>query len=314
MISTKHAPAPATPFDVVVVGGGPGGLSAALALGRANKRVLLCDRGPRRNAAAIHLHNFVSRDGVTPADFRAASRQQLEAYPRVDVRDVHVDVITGERGAFDVTLDDGRIVQTRRIVLATGMVDQPVEIDGFADLWGTSIFQCPYCHGFEHKGRRWATLVRPETAPHIVPFALQLRGWSEQVVVVVERDGLLDDQARTALEAGGVVVKTVPVRRLVGTAGLLDTIELADGQRLACDVLFAHPSQRQVGVVQALAPTLDEFGFVVVNQRLETSIPGIYAAGDLSTRMQAAIVAAAAGMQAAAMINLELTIETVTSR
>jgi len=308
---TKDAP---KPYDVVIVGGGPGGLAAALALGRANKRVLLCDRGPRRNAAAIHLHNFVSRDGVTPDAFRTASREQLAAYPLVDVHDTRVEAIDGGRGAFRLTLDDGSIVVARRIILATGMIDLPLTMDGFADHWGSSIFQCPYCHGYDHKGRRWATLARVDTVAHIVPFALQLRGWTDDVAVVVEVDGLLGDDARQALGAGGIHVAGAPVRRLVGSGGALQAIELADGQRLPCDVLFAHPPQRQVDVVASLKPRLDEHGFVVVDQRGETSIPGVFAAGDLCTRMHAAIAAASAGTFAAVAINIELTIETATAR
>src|SRR5687768_1591765 len=135
-------------YDIVIVGGGPGGLSAALALGRARKRVLLCDSGPRRNAAADQIHNFVTRDGTPPHEFRRIGRQQLATYPNVETREVPVESISGTRGAFQVRLTTGT-VEARRILLCTGMIDEMLPIDGFRELWGRGIFQCPYCHGWE---------------------------------------------------------------------------------------------------------------------------------------------------------------------
>ena len=152
-----------TTYDVLVVGGGPAGLAAALTLGRARKRVLLTDSGPRRNAAATHVYNFLTRDGTPPDEMRRVAREQLAHYPNVAVRDVGVRAITGEKGAFAITLDDDRVI-ARRVVLATGMIDEPIAIDGFTALWGRSIFQCPYCHGWRH--RVVAGASSPSTPTH----------------------------------------------------------------------------------------------------------------------------------------------------
>jgi len=135
---------------VVIVGGGPAGLSAALALGRGRKSVPLCDAGPPRNATAVQVHNFVTRDGISPNDFRRIGREQLAHYPAVDVRDRAVESIAGECGAFSVALSGGlepRVIKARRIILATGMIDDLPPIPGLVDAWGHSVFQCPYCHG-----------------------------------------------------------------------------------------------------------------------------------------------------------------------
>ena len=123
-------------FDVAIVGGGPAGLSAALALGRARKRVLLCDAGPRRNGAATHIHNFVTRDGTPPEEFRATARQQLQRYPNVQVRNVGVQSITGTSGAFHLALTTDEVIGTQRILLCTGMVDEMLPIEGFRERWG----------------------------------------------------------------------------------------------------------------------------------------------------------------------------------
>ena len=287
-------------FDVVIVGGGPAGLSAALNLGRARKRVLLCDAGPRRNAAAKEIHGFVTRDGTPPSEFRRIGREQLEPYGSVEARDVQVEEIRGEKGAFEVRLSTG-IVQARRILLCTGMIDELPDIEGFRELWGHSIFQCPYCHAWEEQDRRFGFLA---PGPELLEFALLLRGWTNDVTVLT--DGRFAVQ--TDLESAGVRIEERRIARI--SKG---EVELVDGGSLPLDVLFARPPQRQVGLVNALGLALDSGGYVVVDEGRQTSVAGIYAAGDLATPMQSAILAAAAGMQAAARINHELTVELAAS-
>jgi thioredoxin reductase len=300
-------------YDVVIVGGGPGGLSAALALGRARKRILLCDAGPRRNAAAVHVHNFVTRDGTPPEEFRRVARQQLATYPNVEVRDVRIESITGTRGAFQVALATERI-EARRVLLCTGMIDETFPIDGFRELWGRSIFQCPYCHGWEIRDQRWAYLGRADDAKHVVPFSLMLRGWTRDVVVFTGGAFEIPADGRAAFDAAGIQLETAPITRLVANEQGLEAVVLANGTQVACDALFAHPKQRQVELVAALGLALDDDGYVAVDpMKRETSVAGIYAAGDLTTRMQSALTAAALGQQAAAMINVELTMELATT-
>ncbi len=300
-------------YDVLIVGGGPAGLSAALALGRARKRVLLCDAGPRRNAAAVHVHNFTTRDGVPPGEFRRIARAELSQYANVDTRDEAVISITGVSGTFDVAFSGGSI-RARRILLSTGVIDELPEIGGFRELWGASIFQCPYCHGWEVQDQRFAYLAANTEA---LTFALFLRGWTSDVVALTHAKFEVADDVRQKLASGGVTVEERPIRRLLSYNGRLTRIELADGAMLERDVVFAHPPQRQVDLVSAIGVALDDKGFVQVNETTrETSIPGVYAAGDLAPSVQggqAAILSAASGMRAAAMINHTLTIELATT-
>lgn len=296
-------------YDVVIVGGGPAGLSAALTLGRARKRVLLCDSGPRRNAAASRIHNFVTRDGTPPDEFRRIGGQQLSTYPNVQVRETRVSGITGSKGAFQVELD-ADVAAARRILLCTGMVDEMLPIEGFVELWGWSIFQCPYCHGWEVRDRSWGCLASATNAAHLLPFASMLRGWSSDVAVFVDGTFELPEETSARLRAAGVRVETSPVVRLVARERRLDVIELSNGSRVECEVLFAQPPQRQVDLVLELEVALGDDGFVRIDpMSRETSIPGIYAAGDLTTRMQGAIHAAAAGSHGAGAVNVELTME-----
>jgi thioredoxin reductase len=297
--------------DVVIVGGGPSGLSAALALGRARKRVLVADSGPRRNAAAEQIHNFVTRDGTPPDEFRRIGREQLGRYPSVEVRDARVESISGERGAFRVALTSGS-VDARRVLLCTGMVDQMLPIAGFGELWGHSIFQCPYCHGWEVQDRRFGYLALPAHEAHFLPFALKLRGFTSDVVVFTADAFQVPDEARRRLESAGIRLETAAVERLAEREGRLEAVVLSGGTRVPCEVLFAQPPQRQVELVRALGLELDDDGYVRVDaMKRETSVPGVYASGDLTTRMQGAMFAAASGTQAGAMINLDLSMEFV---
>jgi thioredoxin reductase len=282
---------PTAIYDVVIVGGGPGGLSAALALGRARRRVLLCDAGPRRNAAAVHMHNFVTRDGTPPDEFRRLAREQLATYPNVEVRDAGVEAITGTRGAFDVRLSSGP-VRARRILLCVGMIDELLPIEGFGALWGHAIFQCPYCHGWEVRDRPWGFLASAAHPDQLLPFAFQLRAWTGDLVVFTGGAIAVPDETRAMLASAGIRLETAPVTRLVGAGDRLAAIELADGRRVA----------------RGLA--LDDDGYVKVDpMKLETSVPGIYAAGDLTTRMQGAMIAAALGTRAAAAMNVDVMME-----
>ena len=300
-------------YDIVIVGGGPAGLSAALALGRGRKRVLLLDAGARRNAAAQHIHNFVTRDGTPPDEFRRLGREQLATYPNVEIRQERVEAVSGAKGAFRLVVGSGTI-GARRIILATGMVDEMLPLEGFRELWGHAIFQCPYCHGWEVQDRAWGYLGRATDAGHFIPFAIMIRGWSRDVVAFTGGGFEVPEQGQRTLEAAGVRLETAPVARLVGADGKLEAVELANGARVARDVLFTHPPQRQVELVGTLGLVLDADGLVQIDPMTRaTSVPGIHAAGDLTTRMQGAIFAAAAGAHAAAAVNGDLTTELAAS-
>jgi thioredoxin reductase len=293
-------------YDVLIVGGGPAGLSAALALGRGRKRVLLCDAGTPRNARAVHMHNFVSRDGTPPPEFRRIARAQLETYANVELRGTRVQDVSGQRGAFEVRLEDGSI-HARRLLLCTGMIDELPSIEGYETFWGTSIFQCPYCHAWELQDRRFGVLAH---SVEMLEHALFIRGWSRDVVALTDGAYPVPAELRSDLERARLRLEERRVLRFSGSAGQLERVELEGGAALPLDVLFARPPQRQVSTVQSLGLALDGQGYVQVDpMTFETSVPGVYAAGDLMTPVQGAVLAAAAGMRAAAALNHALTVE-----
>jgi thioredoxin reductase len=290
-------------YDVVIVGGGPAGLSAALALGRARKRTLLCDSGTPRNAAAVHMQNFVTRDGTPPKEFRRIAAEQLQHYPSVELRKERVLAVTGTRGAFEVQLETGT-VDARRVLLCTGMIDEMPALDGFSNLWGSSIFACPYCHGWEIRDQRWAYLAKDADA---LSFALLLRGWTADIIALTNGAFEVPADVAARFASAGVRIEERPIARLLSAGDRLTAIEFTNGSLLERDVLFAHPHQRQVDVVQQLGLALDDHGFVKVDETTrETSIPGIHAGGDLITHAQGAVLAAASGTLAASRLNFAL--------
>lgn len=326
--SPASASSPSSSFDVVIIGGGPAGLSAALVLGRGRKRVLVVDGGTPRNAPAAHMNGFVSQDGTPPKEFRKIAGGQLAKYPAVVQRRGLVSSIEGEVGAFQVRIagesasgaggaEGAEVVTARRVILCNGMIDELPDLPGYRELWGHSIVQCPYCHGWEAQGQTFGCLLPPDASGPFLDFPLFLKGWTDDVVVL---SSTLPAEARARLEAAGVRVETRPLRRLLARQGEhgaeLEAAEVGgeeeDRARVAMSMLFAKPKQRQTALVASLGLALDDHGFVRVDEHKATSRPGISAAGDLTTMQQGALVAAAAGAQAAYMINHGLTMEDAT--
>lgn len=304
-MSPTPTPDCSTLYDVTIIGGGPAGLAAALILGRSRRRVLLLDAGAPRNSRAKAVHGMITRDGTPPAEIRRLAHEQLAAYPLVDRAENWVERVTGERDAFELDLRGGTRVRTRRIVLALGMVDVLPELPGYEELWGRAIFQCPYCHAWEQQDKPFGFLA---PGPEALDFALFLKGWTSDIIAFTEGRFEVPAEKREQLEAAGVRIEERPILRLILSAegDRLDALELSDGSRVSREVLFARPPQHQTALVSSLGLALDENGYVQVDARQATSIPGIYAAGDLTTMMQNATMAAAAGNLAAAMVNHDL--------
>jgi thioredoxin reductase len=265
-------------YDALVIGGGPAGLQAALTLGRMHRPTLLLDSGTYRNAPAEAMHNFVTNDGRGPAEFRAIVHDELAAYADVEVRDVAAtSVARRDGGALATILVDGTVVESRTVVLATGLRDVMPNVPGFAEQWGRTVHVCPFCHGHELAGKRVAIQDSPAAA-HQVPLLSPIAA-SVQVVPPVTAVEVVPDGLRVLSAAGSVVV----------------------------DGLFAHPAYEQAAPFAAqLGVELRESGCIAVDLFGRTSMPGVYAAGDLAhvadlpMPMASVLAAAYAGQMAGA--------------
>jgi thioredoxin reductase len=289
-----------TNVDVLVVGGGATGLSAALVLGRARRRVVVVDAGAPRNAPAAHMQGFLSRDGMPPGAFLAAGRAEVRRY---DVELIDDRVVALEAG-FVARLAGGRVLHARRVVVATGVRDELPDIPGVRERWGRDLLHCPYCHGWEVRDQPVGVLG---TRPDAVQHALLVRQWSDDVVFFVHNLDLgPDDLAR--LEARDVRTVDGPVARLVVEADRLTGVELLDGRMIPRAAVFIRPVNlpHADGLLAGLGCDLDEIGFPLVDPTGRTSVAGLWAAGNAVDPRLQVITSAGAGSAAAIAINADL--------
>src|SRR5829696_5776795 len=266
------------PYDAVIVGGGPAGLSAALVLGRANKRVLLVDDDRPANAVSQGVGGLLGHDRVTPADLRRSGRRQLEAHANVEVRHVAVEDVEPTADGFVVIPTDAPPARAHAIVLAHGLRDNPPPLPGIEALWGRSVFHCAFCDGWEVRDR---PLAFHGSGPAAVRSALVLAGWSDDVVLCT--DGA-PDPGGAVLAAAGVRVRTEPIARLAGNDGRLNEIEFLYGPAERRDALFVNTRRDQPnGLADTLGCELTAAGTIVTDADGRTNVAGVYAAGDAAT-------------------------------
>ena len=300
-------------YDVLIIGAGSAGLSAALTLGRCLRRVLVADGGPPRNEHSPAVHGFLSRDGIRPAELLRLGQAQLQPYDSVEVVCLHIDALTKEGRGFRASghgaADDApRTLTARRVLLATGVSDVLPPLPGFRELWGRGVLHCPYCHGWEVRGQPLAVYGRGRV---VTGLALLVSRWSRDVIVLTNGPGHLTPNARRRLRREKIEVREKPVARLIGTAGReLRCVEFEDGTMLERAALFLHaPQHQRTPLAAALGARLTGKGAVWVDARRQTSVPGLFAAGDTTPGIQQALLAAAGGNHAAIVINESLTRE-----
>lgn len=289
-------------YDVAIIGGGPAGLSAALVLGRALRRVVVIDDGTPRNAAAEHMQGFLSRDGTPPGELLSAGRAEVRRYG-VEILD---DRVIEARVGFHLQLASGGTVAARRVLLSTGAVDQLPDVAGARERWGRDFLHCPYCHGWEVRDRAIGVLGSVEHA-HL------LRQWSDDVVLFTHTSSVTGEETAT-LAARGVGMVDGRVEGLVVTDDELTAIQLDDGRAIPRDVLFMRPSlrARPDGVAAGLGCEFRD-GLLQTDADGRTNVPGVWAAGNASNPRAQVITAAGEGSAVAIAINNELVQEDVST-
>ena len=291
-------------WDCIVVGGGAAGLSAALVLGRARRRTLVIDAGRPSNAPAHGIGGLLGHDGRPPAELYAAGRAELAGYPTVEI--IGGEVVAGVRreGGFVLDLADSTQHVARRVVLATGMDYRYPDVPGLAERWGTSVFHCPFCHGWEVRDGRLGVLDRGADGVH---RALLLRAWSDDVTLLTDGpDGLADDDA-DALARAGVVVDDRSVAGIEGPDATLTHVRFTDGTSRPLDGLLVpvvlHQRSTlaaQLGATTSATPLAADA--IDVDLWMQTSVPGLVAAGDVSVMPSVANAIAAGSMAASSVV------------
>ncbi|MET9290651.1 NAD(P)/FAD-dependent oxidoreductase [Streptomyces sp. NPDC003077] len=301
-------------YDVVVIGGGAAGLSGALTLGRAWRSVLVIDGGEPRNAPADGIHAYLGREGSPPGELLADGREEVRAYGG-EIRRGHVATVERDDDGLTVRLADGGAVRGRRLLVATGLVDELPEVPGLADLWGTDVLHCPYCHGWEVRDRPIGVLGTGPLAAH---QALLWRQWSQDVTLFLHTGPEPSDDEYEQLAARGIAVVDGEVTALEQEGGRLSGVRLATGTRLACQALAVAPRfTARAGFLTGLGlePVEQEMAGTVIGSYVEadatgrTAVPGVWVAGNVANILEQVIGSATAGVRAAAAINADLIAE-----
>jgi thioredoxin reductase len=296
----------ANQYDVAIIGGGPAGLSAAVVLGRACRRVVIFDHGRPRNYAAREVHGFLGLDGITPSQLRGKGRREAQSYD-VDIEDSEVTSVDrlSESAAsqtahrFKISTDH-RMISARAVLFATGVVDEVPEISGVRERYGVCVHHCPYCDGWEHRGKRLVALADGSAS---VELATSLLPWSQHVTCC-SNGGRLTSKDRTLLSDNHINEYEEPIVKVASRDDAAMEIQFESGAALACDAIFFGAGQRQHShFPQSLGCELDENGLIRRDPKQYTCVEGVFVAGDAAGDVQFAIVAAAQGATAAAAIN-----------
>jgi thioredoxin reductase len=291
--------------DVVVVGAGPAGLSAALMLGRCRRTVIVFDTGQPRNAHSHGLHGYLTRDGIPPRELLRIARAELAKYETVSIREG--EVISAEcqpDGRFRVALASGEHIASRKLLLATGVVDNLPTIDGFRECYGRSVFHCPYCDGWEVRDQPIAIYGKAQRG---LGLALELTLWTRDLVLCTDGSAEIDDEGLARLSKNRIAIREDRIARLEQHEGALNAIVFADGSRLPRRALFFSTGQYQRShLLSQLGCEFNEKGTVRTGKYETTHLGGLYVAGDASRAVQWVVVAAAEGAEAAFAINTDL--------
>jgi thioredoxin reductase len=294
-------------YDVVVVGGGAAGLSAALVLSRARRRVAVVDAGRPRNAPAAHMHGYLGADGLPPGELLAAGRAEVTAYDGHLLTGTVVRATAGTvedgRRRFELALEDGRTLSARRVLVTTGLRDELPDVPGVRERWGRDLLHCPYCHGYEVRDQPLGVLGG---SPEAVAHAHLVRQWASDVVLFTHGGSLTADQ-HEGLLARAIGVVEDPVARLVVEDDRLTGVELADGRFVPRAAVFVRPRfLPNDGLLTGLGCATDDAGWTTTDRTGLTSVPGVWAAGNAANPRAQVITAAGEGSAAAIAINNDL--------
>ncbi|WP_141501641.1 NAD(P)/FAD-dependent oxidoreductase [Paenibacillus luteus] len=291
-------------LDVAIIGGGPAGLNAALVLGRARKTVAVIDAGRPRNAVTREVHGFLTRDGISPSDFRRIAKEEISAYPAVSfVTDSAVSIV-GTDGWFQIETEQGQTFVSKKILFTVGMKDLPPTIPGLAEVYGKSAFVCPFCDGWELRDQPLVIINKGTTLMHLAPL---LSGWTNRFTVCTNGPDELTDAEREEFQRNQVPLFDSPIIQIDSSGGIVREVILEDGTTIPCTGIFFKPDLvTGSDLPQMIGCEITEWGGIVVDQFGKTNIPGVFSAGDAASRMHQAIAAASNGAFAAAVITGEL--------
>jgi thioredoxin reductase len=298
--------------DVIIVGGGPAGLNAAVVLGRCRRRVLVFDTGQYRNRYSHGMHNYLTRDDILPSDFISISQKEIDKYGVQLLRTKVVHALKNSEGIFVVRDENGSLYYSKKMLIATGLTDNLPEKEGFKEFYGQSVFHCPYCDGWEVRDKKIGVYAKEKDG---VELALALTAWSSDVTLYTDGTKKIKPEQKEQLEANEISFNTSKIKKLLGANGQLEKIIFKNDEERSCDALFfVNGYTQQCNLAETFNCNMSKKGVILTNKYQQTNTPGLYVAGDADKDMHFVVVAAAEGAKAGAIINKELQKEITDSK
>lgn len=295
---------PMNVYDVIIIGGGPAGLTAAVVLGRCRRKVLLFDHGKQRNRHSHGMHNFLTRDGISPSDFLKITHRELKKY---GVKSLRVEVKEAKKSAgetFKVKDARGKTYHSKKLILATGLTDRLPEVKGTKKFYGKSLFHCPYCDGWETSNKIIGVYAKSKGG---IALALTLTLWSKKITLYTDGKKYIRKKDKELMAKKNIKVVPDTIRSFEGSRGQIKNIVFENGKKIFCDaIFFSNGYDIQCNLVESLGCNIDKNKVALTNKTQQTNIPGLYIIGDASKDMHFVVVAAAEGAKAAVYINQEL--------
>lgn len=294
--------------DCIIVGGGPAGLNAAVVLGRCRRKVLLFDTATHRNRYSHGMHNYLTRDGILPADFLDVAREEVKKYGVKTVAKKVVNTRKNGKGIFVAKDEDGRLYYAKKMLIATGLSDNVPPVPGFKELYGKSVHHCPYCDGWEVRGKALGVYARDKNG---FELALALKTWSDNVTYYADGKNKLKPVEVETLVLNNIPIVAYPIERLQAEGDDLKAVLFKNGESRKCDALFfVNGFEMQCNLAETFGCNMSKKGVVLTNRYQQTNVSGLYVAGDAAKDMHFVVVAAAEGAKAGVLINKELQKET----
>lgn len=294
-------------FDAIIVGGSYAGLSAAMALGRSLKKVLIIDAGDPCNKQTPYSHNFLTQDGIAPAEISSLAKEQVLRYSTVSL--VNDLAIHGDKtdAGFVITTHSGTKHSCDKLIFATGIKDLMPEIQGFAECWGISVIHCPYCHGYEFKGKKTGILSNGDKAFH---YAQLVNNLTDHLTIITSGQADFTEEQFIKLKAHDIEIIESEIVEIIHENGMIQYVALTDGTKIELDALYsALPFEQHSKIPMQLGCELTELGHLKVDEMQKTNVPGILACGDSTTPLRSVANAVYSGNVAGAVLNMELTSE-----
>lgn len=294
-------------FDCAIIGGGPAGLNAALVLGRAIRNVVLFDNNKPRNAVTQESHGFITRDGISPTEFRQIAHKEISRYPTVEYKNTEVISVIKNQMTFELVTSMDEKYQSKTIIISTGLKDILPSIDNISDFFGKSLFSCPYCDGWELKDRPLVVIV--EEQKQGLHFTQTIYNWSKDLIVCTNGKIILSSEQKDLLQSKGIKIIEHKIKKFVGQNGQIEQLVFEDGETISREGGFLLPQWIQsTDFGKLLGCENNSLSGIATDSFGRTNIAGVYAAGDASVIVPAQlIIAAAEGSQAAIGVNMDLT-------